>query len=220
MLLLVPGLLSADEVRPVSGGAVLVEPGASLAGVRIGESAVHVMARLGQPVGEEVAGTVKLAFWRYGITVYARGGSVVAVSATNSLLRTREGLGLGSGLEQVTGVFGTSFTDVLVEGFRGIAYPDRGIAFGLDGGAVAVVHVFGSFRDALGAGLEPVPASGTQAADGYPDVSSLRPFTPETMGLSLPGYLRYLVHRERGVWLDYREAVRIVKRQLRAKKGR
>jgi hypothetical protein len=44
-------------------------------------------------------------------------------------------------------------------------------------------------------------------------VSTLKPFTPEANFMSLPGYLRYLVHQQTGRWVTYAEAARAVGQQ-------
>jgi len=56
--------------------------------------------------------------------------------------------------------------------------------------------------------LAPAPA-----AAQHPEVSTLRPWSAETNYMSLPGYLRWLVFREDGVWLSMAEARRIVSQQ-------
>jgi hypothetical protein len=49
-----------------------------------------------------------------------------------------------------------------------------------------------------------------QTTGQYPNVASLKPFTAEATYMSLPGYLRYLVHQQTSQWLTRPEAVRIV----------
>jgi hypothetical protein len=53
-------------------------------------------------------------------------------------------------------------------------------------------------------------------AQQYPDVSSLKPFSPEANFMSLPGYLRWLIFQQTGQWITYAEASRIVQEQLSA----
>lgn len=48
------------------------------------------------------------------------------------------------------------------------------------------------------------------AASQYPQVSTLHAFSPDANYMSLPGYLRYLVHQQDGHWLRFRETARIV----------
>jgi len=59
--------------------------------------------------------------------------------------------------------------------------------------------------------LTPQPA----AAQGYPNVASLQPWTPESNYMSLAGYLRWMTFREQKVWLSMAEANRIVAEQLK-----
>lgn len=53
-------------------------------------------------------------------------------------------------------------------------------------------------------------------AQQYPNVSNLKPFSPEANFMSLPGYLRWLVFQQTGQWITYAEAARIVTEQLQA----
>lgn len=53
----------------------------------------------------------------------------------------------------------------------------------------------------------------TGLAAQYPQVAALRPFTAQANYMSLPGYLRYLVHQQTGMWLQRPEATRIVRQQ-------
>lgn len=48
----------------------------------------------------------------------------------------------------------------------------------------------------------------------YPQVSRLRPFSPEANYMSLPGLLRFLVYQRDGIWLSREEAVAIVQQQM------
>jgi hypothetical protein len=47
----------------------------------------------------------------------------------------------------------------------------------------------------------------------FPWVASLKPFSPETNGMSLAGYLRQLVYWQTGKWLTINDAVRVVQQQ-------
>ncbi len=47
-------------------------------------------------------------------------------------------------------------------------------------------------------------------AGQFPKVSGLKAFAPEANFMSLPGYLRYLMHQQTGQWLTYAEATRAV----------
>ncbi|MDR7556457.1 MAG: hypothetical protein QN157_12735 [Armatimonadota bacterium] len=122
---------------------VLIVPGQSIAGVALGRSISAVVARLGQP-GEARPlreGTL-YAFPRYGLNVYATDGVVRAVSTTNSLLRTAEGIAPGSTVADVRRAFGDQFADAVVEGLMGMAFDQHGIAFGLDGAVVSIIIVY------------------------------------------------------------------------------
>ncbi len=225
LLLLVAGTLvvvGAQQRQSAQTGPTLVAPGASLAGIRLEESILRILARFGVPSEVRTAGQdVLYIFWRYGITVYARDGVVTGVSTTNSLLRTREDIGVGSRLEEITAAYGTNSINTVVEGYKGVAYPHLGIAFGLENQTVVVVYVFRS-QITASSGAGGTPPESSQKAPGiapssptsYPDVSKLRPYSPETKNLSLPGYLRYLIYQQTGLWISYADAVRIVKEQL------
>lgn len=66
---------------------------------------------------------------------------------------------------------------------------------------------------ALGAILLAAALPGIAAAQQYPSVANLKPFSAEANYMSLPGYLRYVVHQQSNQWLTYDEASRIVKQQ-------
>ncbi|MDQ7828076.1 MAG: hypothetical protein QN122_05665 [Armatimonadota bacterium] len=51
------------------------------------------------------------------------------------------------------------------------------------------------------------------AAQQVPNVSTLEPFSQQTMYMSLPGYLRWLVFQQTGNWISRAEAERIVRQQ-------
>jgi hypothetical protein len=55
--------------------------------------------------------------------------------------------------------------------------------------------------------------AGAASAQQYPNVSTLAPFTAQTNYMSLPGYLRFVIHQQTGQWLTYSEAGRIVHQQ-------
>ena len=50
-------------------------------------------------------------------------------------------------------------------------------------------------------------------AQQYPKVGNIKPFSAAANFMSLPGYLRYLMHQQTGQWLTYGEASRAVKQQ-------
>jgi hypothetical protein len=61
--------------------------------------------------------------------------------------------------------------------------------------------------------LAQTPAGQPAPAGQYPKVSSLKSFSAEANFMSLPGYLRYLMHQQTGQWLTYAEASRAVRQQ-------
>lgn len=191
---------------PVAPSPVLIVPGHSIAGVVLGRSVRSVIARLGPPAEVRTVreGTL-LLFTRFGITVYADGDTITAVSASNSLLRTPEGIGLGVSEAEVRRVYGAQFSPAVVEGQAGIAYDHLGLAFGFERGSVAVILVY------------PPRTEAHAAFVSLPRVETLKPFSPETRFMSLAGYLRYLVFEQSGIWLSYAEAGRIIREQAQVR---
>ena len=55
-----------------------------------------------------------------------------------------------------------------------------------------------------------VPAASAQT---YPNVKNVKAFSAGANFMSLPGYLRYLVHQRTGQWLTLLEAGRAVQQQ-------
>lgn len=55
-------------------------------------------------------------------------------------------------------------------------------------------------------------ATSAPAAE-YPNVAQLQPFSAESNYMSLPGYLRWMVFQQEGVWLSVAEAKQIVAEQ-------
>lgn len=118
-------------------------PGKSIAGVTIGQRIRTVVRRLGAPSETRSAeGMVLYLFPRFGITVYGAGEVVRAVSTTNSVLRTRERVGVGSSLAEVREVYGDQSQPREVEGAQGIAYDRLRIAFGIERQSVVIVLVY------------------------------------------------------------------------------
>lgn len=195
-----------------SSATVLIVPGQSIAGVALGRSVSSVVARLGQPGEARLLrdGTL-YAFPRYGLNVYATDGVVRAVSTTNSLLRTAEGIALGSTVADVRRVFGGQFADAVVEGLMGMAFDQHGIAFGLDGAVVSVIIVYpprtqaapptavpaqpatqGTAAPVPAPTAAPAPAAGTPSAPpapAAPPAATAAPSgaTPATTGTSPAG---------------------------------
>jgi hypothetical protein len=199
--------------RPVS---TRITPGRSLANIAIGSPIQRVFARFGRPsVTIETAVDMVHVYNRFGITVFSRSNMVTAVSTTNSLMKLDEDLGVGYRSELVTARFGRAFREGTVEGFPGMIYDARGIGFGIDRQAVAVIIVFGPNGANQVSGLLPGGVPVRPPVTGFPNVAGLKPFSPETNFMSLPGYLRWLVHQASGTWITYAEAKRIVEEQQR-----
>jgi hypothetical protein len=53
----------------------------------------------------------------------------------------------------------------------------------------------------------------TVSAQQYPNVGNVKAFSAGANFMSLPGYLRYLVHQLKGQWLSFAEAARVVHQQ-------
>lgn len=211
---------AAPPARPAPPAGVpaprTIVPGQGLAGVSIGSSIRLVIARFGNPseVRETTLDAV-YAFNRWGIVVYAKQDAVSAVSTTNSLLKIDDVLGVGYRVESAIAAYGRGFREGPVEGFAGLVYNDRGIAFGMDGTSIATVLVFKPGTAAEVSGLQPVQAvRPAPQTSGYPQVTGLAPFGPETNYMSLPGYLRWVSFQVSGSWIGFPEASRIVKQQL------
>ncbi|HLW60403.1 MAG TPA: hypothetical protein VKV57_10840 [bacterium] len=47
----------------------------------------------------------------------------------------------------------------------------------------------------------------------WPDVTGLQPYTPETNGMSLAGFLRYLTFQQTGIWISQDDAARVVRQE-------
>ncbi len=201
---------------------VLIVPGQSIAGVTLGRTSSATLGRLGQPTETRALrdGTLH-TFPRYGLNVYASDGVVRAISTTNSLLRTTEGIALGSTVADVRRVYGTQSTDAVVEGLLGIAYDQQGIAFGLDGVVVSVIIVYPPRTQATpAAAATSTAAPATQIDVGLvllPRVENLKPFSPETQYMSVIGFLRYVVYQQTGTWLTFAEATRMLQEQQRTR---
>ncbi len=221
--LVVVGLaLPTAAQQPAGAPPVLIVPGHSIAGVALGRTVSATLGRLGQPTEMRTLRDGALyAFPRFGINMYAADGAVRAVSTTNSLLRTAEGIALGSSLAEVRRAFGPQFTDAVVEGLMGIAYDQHGIAFGLDGAMVSVIVVYPPRTQASPPAAVPALAAPPTQIDlaltTLPRVENLKPFSPETQYMSAAGFLRYVVHQQTGQWLTHGEASRMLAEQLRAR---
>jgi|GEM_PF-933296 len=234
LLLLAPARQVAAQQPPPSGQEVQpqlpapprpagpagprnIVPGRSLAGVEVGSRVSNAVARFGRPAAvRETSMDTAYLFSRFGITVYARSGTVTAVAGTNSLLKIDDALGVGYRVESVYEMFGRDFRQGTVEGFPGLIYEGRGIAFGLDGRGVAAILVFRPGTSAVISALQPGSAAAIPVATGYPNLAQLRGHSPETGFLSLAGYLRRLVFQTSGTWITASEADRVIRDQLSA----
>jgi hypothetical protein len=208
----------------------VIVPGQSVAGVLLGRSISVTVARLGQPVeARTIRDATLYTYPRYGLNVYVSDGNVRAISTTNGLLRTGEGIALGSSLADVRRVYGTQFSDAVVEGLMGIAYDQHGIAFGLDGVVVSVIIVYPPRTQAAAPGAAPPAGAAAPAASqssttqidlglvSMPRVENLKPFSPETQYMSVVGFLRYVVYQQTGLWLTTPEASRMLLDQQRVR---
>lgn len=139
----VPGVAAPQPSMPATFAPRGIVPGKSLAGIDVGSRMSLVISRFGRAseVRETSLDTVHV-YSRFGIVVYAQKGVVSAVSTSNSLLKIGDALGPGSRVEEVRASLGTSAVRGAVEAFPGMIYDDRGVAFGMDGKAVALVMVF------------------------------------------------------------------------------
>lgn len=203
----------APELPPSSRRII---PGNSLAGIKMGSGINLILARFGRPADvRETAVDTVYTFSRWGIVVYITSRRVSAASTSNSLLKISDQVGVGYRAEDVLKTFGRGFREGTVEGFPGMIYDDRGIAFGLDRQGVAVVIVFRPNTAAQVSGLLPGGVAAPPVA-GFPNVAGLRPYSAETNFLSLPGYLRWIVFQVSGIWITYAEASRVVQEQQAA----
>jgi hypothetical protein len=194
-----------------------IVPGQGLAGVSIGSSIRLVVARFGSPSSvRETTMDAVYFFNRWGIVVYAKDDIVTAVSTTNSLLKIDDVLGVGYRAESAMAAYGRTFKEGPVEGFPGLVYNERGVAFGMDGTTIATVLVFrpGAAADVSGLQASIQAVRPGPPVTGYPQVTGLAPFGPETNYMSLPGYLRWVSYQFAGSWIGYPEAARIVRQQL------
>ncbi len=208
--------------QPPASPPVLIVPGQSIAGVALGRTVSATLGRLGQPTEmRSLRDGALYTFPRYGLNMYAADGAVRAISTTNSLLRTADGIALGSSVAEVRRVFGPQFSDAVVEGLMGIAYDQHGIAFGLDGSVVSVIIVYPPRTQAAPPAAAPAlaapPAQVDLALTSLPRVENLKPFSPETQYMSVAGFLRYVVYHQTGLWLTQNEASRMLQEQLRAR---
>jgi hypothetical protein len=147
---------------PVHAATAPIKPGVSLADIPIGSPIAEVVTRLGAPTQVRLVsadGTLAYIFSTYGITAYTRSHVVFALTSTNSLIVTNQGIGLGAPAAAINAAFGQPRSTGVVEGFRGPMYPALGIAFGLDRQTVAAVMVF-------------APQAATPGTTSSPDVGS------------------------------------------------
>lgn len=147
---------------PVHAATAPIKPGVSLADIPLGSPIAEVVNRLGAPTQVRLVsadGTLAYIFSAYGITAYTRSHVVFALTSTNSLIVTNQGIGLGAPAAAINAAFGPPRSTGVVEGFRGPMYPALGIAFGLDRQTVAAVMVF-------------APTAATPGTTSSPDLGS------------------------------------------------
>lgn len=232
----VAGPVLAQQLPAMPGPRTIIA-GRSVAGIALGTPIDVVVARFGAPSGVIETDRDTLYVWhRFGINAYVRGGVVMAVSTSNSLLRAGE-LGPGFRVEDAVRVFGTAYQRGIVEGFQGLRFDELGIAFGIDRTSVAVILVFipgqaaqvsglqrtAKFAPAAGPVAGPSPAAQpapslpappvAQIISGIPFVAGQRAHSVVTNYMSLSGYLRWLVYQSSANWITLSEASRMVKEQ-------
>lgn len=218
-------LATGHAWRPAVGASSVV-PGQALADIQLGAPIGDVLNRFGTPSAVRLTGSDGLlgyGFDRYGITVYAHGDTVQAVSTTNSVIGGVNGIALGTPLTAVVRDLGQTYAHGVVEGYPGVVYTDAGVAFGIDHDSVAAILVFRPATAMPGQPTTPAgpvtshaappaasPATSSGSA-GLPDVSHLRAYTVETHFLSLSGYLRYLVHDSSKKWMTNADTDRLMR---------
>ncbi len=211
--------LAAFVVAPVvaqQAGAAprMIAPGKSLAGITLGSPVRLVITRFGTPSDvKDTDRDVIYLYNKFGINIYAHDDLVTAVSTSNSLLRISSALGPGFGVANATAEFGRGYRQGSVEGFTGLVYDDSGIAFGVDGNAIAVVLVFKPGTAESISGLQKGIAVVPHYAAGYPVVGNQIPYVAGTNYMSLPGYLRWVVFQASASWITMAEASRVIKEQ-------
>jgi hypothetical protein len=216
-------------------GASAVVPGVGIADIAVGEPIAEVLSRFGTPSVVRLTGgdgLVGYGFDRYGITVYAHGDVVKAVSTTNSVVGAADGIRLGTPLSEIVRALGDVYSPGLVEGFSGVIYGGTGVAFGLDHGAVAAIMVFSPAGGAIpgqpaspaspasavtsqGSVTSPAAAANAGGSSPVPDVSNLKAFTAATHFLSLSGYLRVIVHDTSKTLITPEDADRLMRQASR-----
>lgn len=231
----------AQQTPPSMPGPRTIVAGKSLAGIAIGASIDAVVARFGAPSAVLQTDRDAVYVWnRFGVNAYVRGGLVTAASTSNSLVRAGE-VGPGFRMDDAVKVFGAAYQRGTVEGFPGLQFDDKGIAFGIDRKSVAVILVFSPGQVAQVSGLQrsaklveatvPVTPSSSAAApaqvaapmlpiaplaqvvSGIPFVGAQRAYSMMTNYMSLSGYLRWLVYQSSANWITVSEASRIVQEQ-------
>jgi len=74
------------------------------------------------------------------------------------------------------------------------------------------------FAGPAGAQNAPAPASAAKTAPAapgqWPSIKGLKPYSDDTNGMSLSGFLRFLTFQQTGRWISNDDADRVVKQQL------
>lgn len=228
--------LIAGHLEQPAIGANSVVPGVGLADIAVGQPIAEILNRFGTPTAVRLTGADGLlgyGFDKYGITVYAHGDVVQAVSTTNSVISSANGISLGTPLGDIVKAMGANYSAATIEGFPGIVYRDAGIAFGLDRNSVASILVFrgsaaapahpaaptgrtGPFVDPYASTPGSAGAAATTGPDAAPapaafDVTQLRPFTAGARFLSLHGYLRMLMHSSSNTWVGAQDTDHLIR---------
>ncbi len=155
------GLLLLAVEGPSAAAATastLIVPGEAIGPARLGMSATNIAAVLGPSVP---AGGGQLRFPRWGVTAAFQRGVAVRLSTANPELRTRQGAGVGTSLDEASHLVGDLNPVLTVTGSdTTVAYPFQGIGFAFRAGRAAEVFVV----QPIPIGSQPVPARAAPAA--------------------------------------------------------
>ena len=144
-------LLAALTILPGVPTAFLIVPGHRVGPIVLGMRVVQVFRYLGPPSNRSGSeGSGKFSWPHRGITVRVdSGGHVDTVFVEHPRYRTAQGVGVGSGLEEVLRAFGPTHQAQEDRTTLVLAYPGLGISFALDksrGERVQMVVVYRPMR--------------------------------------------------------------------------
>ncbi|MDR7416058.1 MAG: hypothetical protein QN193_03700 [Armatimonadota bacterium] len=144
-------LVAALAILPVIPAAFLIVPGQRVGPVVLGMRVVQVFQHLGPPAGRAGSEGGGKFFWpQRGITVRVdSAGHVDTIFVEHPRYRTAQGIGVGSGLEEVLRAFGPTHQAQEDRSTLVLAYPGLGISFALDksrGERVQMVVVYRPMR--------------------------------------------------------------------------